>query len=80
MKGSYGLGLGRPRSKFGEWLDNRGIKQQWLVEKTGLSKAVISQLAVEDDRSPTYINAMKIEKALREVVPSVRAAHFWRID
>jgi predicted transcriptional regulator len=70
----------KPRSKFGKWLDSKGVKQQWLVQKTGISRGAISQLAIDDTRVPTYTNAMKIEKALREIDPSVRASRFWDID
>ncbi|PEE20059.1 transcriptional regulator, partial [Bacillus toyonensis] len=39
------FGLGKKRTPFGEYLDRRGIKQQWLVQRTGLSKSLISDLA-----------------------------------
>lgn len=73
------LGLGKERSKFGRWLDAKGIKQQWVAEKSGVSRGTISQLAIEDNRRPTYSNAMKIIKALHQIEPSVNASDFWDV-
>jgi transcriptional regulator with XRE-family HTH domain len=73
------FGLGKPRSKFGKWLDARGVKQQWIADKSGVSRGTISQLAIDDDRMPTYSNAMKIEKALKGVDNSIRASDFWEV-
>jgi transcriptional regulator with XRE-family HTH domain len=71
------FGLGKHRSRFGKWIDARGIKQQWIADKSGVSRGTISQLAIEDERTPTFKNAQRITKALREVDPSVRADMFW---
>ncbi|MDP5275255.1 helix-turn-helix domain-containing protein [Chengkuizengella axinellae] len=71
------FGLGKPRSNFGKWIDRKGLKQQWISNKSGVSHGTISQLAINDDRVPTYRNAQKIIKALREVDPSVKADQFW---
>ncbi|RCW41568.1 helix-turn-helix domain-containing protein [Paenibacillus prosopidis] len=73
------FGLGKPRSKFGKWLDKKGIKQQWVAEKSKVSRGTISQLAIDDSRSPTYKNAVKLIKVLREIDPSIRADQFWDI-
>lgn len=67
----------KPRSKFGKWLDNKGIKQQWLADKSGVSRGTISQLATDGTRSPTYKNAQAIIKALREVDPGANTGQFW---
>lgn len=69
----------KQRSNFGEWLDRRGIKQQWIANKTGISHGAISQLASDNDRFPTFKNALKIEKALKGVDPSFNARQFWDI-
>jgi predicted XRE-type DNA-binding protein len=71
------FGLGKKRSKFGKWIDKKGLKQQWIVEKSGVSRSTISQLASEDDREPTIKNARKIIKALREIDPNVKQDDFW---
>lgn len=71
------FGLGKGRTAFGKWLDKRGIKQQWLVKKSGVSRSTISQLASEEGREPTLKNARKIVKALREIDPNVNHDDFW---
>lgn len=71
------FGLGKKRTAFGKWLDKRGIKQQWLVEKSGVSRSTISQLASEEEREPTMKNARKIIKALRDLDPNVKSDDFW---
>ncbi|HZG87285.1 helix-turn-helix transcriptional regulator [Paenibacillus sp.] len=73
------FGLGKPRSKFGKYLDERGIKQQWVAEKSGVSRGTISQLAIDDERVPNFRNAQKIEKVLRQVDPLFSASKFWNV-
>lgn len=62
------FGLGKKRTPFGEYLDHRGIKQQWLVQKTGLSKSLISDLANKKDRIPTLTSATKIIRILKNLI------------
>lgn len=76
----FGEAWEKPRSKFGRYIDKAGIKQQWIAEKSRVSRGTISQLAIDDSRSPTYINAKKIEKAIRQVDPKFSAADFWAQD
>jgi DNA-binding XRE family transcriptional regulator len=71
------FGLGKRRSKFGKWIDRRGLKQEWIAEKSGVSRSTISQLANDDEREPTLKNARKIIKALREIDPNVKQDDFW---
>ncbi|WNF36386.1 helix-turn-helix transcriptional regulator [Bacillaceae bacterium IKA-2] len=71
------FGLNKPRSKFGKWIDKRGIKQGWIAKKASVSKAMISQLAISDDRVPTLNNAKKIIKALKSAEYSVDYSDFW---
>lgn len=70
-------GLGKPRSKLGEWMDSRGIKQEWLIKKGGLSKGTVTSACSNPKYIPTGTIMQKILKALREVDPSVRAEQFW---
>jgi len=72
-------GLGKKRSKFGKWIDQKGIKQQWIAEKSGVSRSTISQLANEEERMPTLKNAKKIINVLKEIDPNVNQDDFWDI-
>lgn len=73
------FGLGKKRSKFGKWVDKKGIKQQWIAEKSGVSRSTISQLASEDERFPTLKNAKKIIKVLKQIDPTINQDDFWSI-
>lgn len=71
------MGLGKERTKLGKWLDKRGIKQEWLVQQTGLNRNTIRLTCNERGNIPSGTTMMKIIKALREVDSSVRADQFW---
>lgn len=70
----------KKRTPFGDYLDRRGIKQQWLVQRTGLSKSLISDLANKKDRVPTLTSATKIIKTLRKFDKRVDYHDFWDIN
>jgi len=73
----FGLFGGKPRSKVGRWLDNRGITQEWLSTKTKISRNTISKIASDKDYSPTLATIKKIMKAIREVDPNARSEDFF---
>lgn len=80
IRGIPMFGLGKKRTPFGEYLDRRGIKQQWLVQRTGLSKSLISDLANKKDRIPTLTSATKIIKTLRKFDKRIDYHDFWDIN
>lgn len=71
------FGLGKPRTKLGKFLDQRGITQAWLMKETGLNKNTISELTSDVDRSPTLKTMQKIIKALRKIDSNVNSSNFW---
>ncbi|MGF7046413.1 DNA-binding XRE family transcriptional regulator [Paenibacillus sp. DS2015] len=71
------LGLNKPRSKLGKWLDRRGIKQDWLIKTSEVNKQTISSVCNDGGYIPSGNTMQKIIKALREVDPSVKADQFW---
>lgn len=71
------FGLGKRRTKLGKWLDARGIKQEWLATKSGVSKGTVTNICNESDYTPNVSTIKKIIKALREIDPSVKADKFW---
>lgn len=74
-----GWGLGKKRSKLGQWLDRRGITQQWLSRETDLNRATISRIASDDEYTPNLRSVQKILKALRKVDPTVKQEDFWSV-
>lgn len=72
------FGLGKPRSKFGKFLDKNGITQQDLVKKSKVNKATISRICQGDAFQPSMKNASKLIKALRELTgKNVDHDDFW---
>ena len=54
-------------NKLKQYLDEHGIKQTWLCEKTGISSGAMS-LLVRGKAKPTLENAQKIAKVLGTTV------------
>ena len=71
------FGLGKSRSKLGKWMDARGMKQEWIIEKAGISKGTATKICNEEEYVPTGTTMQKLIKALREVDSSVQASQFW---
>jgi predicted transcriptional regulator len=72
----FGLFGGKPRSKLGRWLDDRGISQEWLINKSKVSRTTISELAA-GKRQPTLETIKKIMNAIRQVDPGAKADDFF---
>jgi len=73
------FGIGKPRSKIGKFLDQRGISQEWLAKKTKLSSNTISKIASDKDYSPSLATIKKVMKAIREVDKDAKSDHFFDI-
>ncbi|MDK7669535.1 helix-turn-helix domain-containing protein [Cytobacillus oceanisediminis] len=71
--------LGKPRTKLGNFLDLRGISQEWLVKKTKVSRNTISKLSSDETYSPTLATVKKVMAAIREVDPTARPEDFFDI-
>lgn len=70
--------LGKKRSRLGIWLDQRGISQKWLSEKSGVNKNTISKVAA-NNRAPQDKTIERIMKAINEVDPDLTYKDFWDI-
>lgn len=71
------MGLGKKRSKFGEYIDKKKIKQKDIEEATGLHRNEIAWLCNEEKRSPYVETRQRIVSALRKLGHDVRADDFW---
>lgn len=60
----FNLGKTR-RSKFGRWLDNEGITQSELRDKSKLSQGTISKLCNDSDYRPKLSTIARVKKALK---------------
>ncbi|HZG79692.1 MAG TPA: XRE family transcriptional regulator [Brevibacillus sp.] len=70
-------GLGKPRTKFGKWLDERGIKQSFIVSKSGVGRSTVSDMASKINYQPEYQNMVKVIKVLKEIDPTLTIETFW---
>ncbi|UTR05127.1 helix-turn-helix transcriptional regulator [Alkalihalobacillus sp. LMS6] len=61
------MGLGKKRSKFGKWLDDRGISQQWVADKSGVGRTTISKLASDDNYDASFTTVRKILGAIKTI-------------
>jgi putative transcriptional regulator len=70
------FGLGKERSKLGQFIDQRGISQKEL-EKSGVSPATISRLCSNDEHQPTMSTAKKIIHFLKKLDPNINYNDFF---
>lgn len=59
--------VGKPRSKFGKWLDKNGIKQEDIRRKTKLSNGTLTNLCNDRDYVPKISTWVKVERALKSM-------------
>ena len=71
------FGLGKERTAFGKWIDERGISQTWIVKETKLNKYTISKLSNDKDHLPSGRTMQKILTALKKIDPTVKQDDFW---
>lgn len=71
------FGLGKKRTKFGKWIDKRGIKQIELEEAAKLGRATISNMCNDKDYSPKYGTFERVKRALRKMGHDVEYKDFW---
>ena len=60
------FGLGKKRSKFGDWIDERGISQREISRRTGIGERTLHDLANDDDRRPNWRTRKRLREAMRE--------------
>jgi DNA-binding XRE family transcriptional regulator len=59
------FGLGKKRSKFGKWLDQKGISQMELAKKAKVGRNTISTICSEKEHVPRIATWVKIQRALK---------------
>lgn len=65
-------GIGKPRSKLGKWMDERGLDQQDLAKAARVSKNTISKACNEKDYVPRQDVIKKLLAAIRKLDPNVK--------
>jgi predicted transcriptional regulator len=73
------FGLGKPRSKFGIWLDREGIIQKEVAKKAKLSEMSLTRICNDKDYVPRISTWVKIQRALRSMGYEVDRDKFFDI-
>jgi len=71
------FGLGKPRTKFGKWIDREDIEQIELEKKSGLSRRTVSRMCNDKEYSPKYSTFHKLQKGLDKMGYDVDYEDFW---
>ncbi|MBU8908250.1 helix-turn-helix domain-containing protein [Desertibacillus haloalkaliphilus] len=71
------FGLGKPRSKFGKFLDKHSISQVEMAKESGVNKNTLSRIAKSNENRPSMKNGSKIIKALKKNGYDVDFDDFW---
>lgn len=71
------FGLGKPRSKVGEWLDSKGKTQKWLVSKANISEDTATRVCSDQNYIPGNSTKKKVLCVIREIDPGKQHDDFW---
>lgn len=73
------FGLNKPRSKFGKWVDRKGIDQKEIADKAKVSEMTISRICSEKNHNPRISTWVKIQRALKSMGYDVDRDKFFDI-
>lgn len=61
------FGLGKPRSKFGKWMDKRGVSQKEVAKKAKVSEMTLTRMCSDRDHMPRISTWVKVQRALKSM-------------
>jgi hypothetical protein len=59
--------LGKRRSKFGKWIDAKGISQEDIRRQTKLGNGTLTSLCNDKDYVPRISTWVKVQRALKSM-------------
>jgi len=71
------FGLGKSRTKLGRFLDRYSIRQQIILNRTGISQTTMVRLCGDQDYEPSDNVKIKIVGILRRDSYDVEMSDFW---
>lgn len=71
------FGLGKPRSKFGKWVDRKAITQNDLAKKARIGRTTISNMCSDKSYKPKFSTFEKVRRALNKMGHDVDYDDFW---
>lgn len=72
------FGLGKTRTKFGKWLDKKGIAQNEVAKKSKVGRTTISNMCSDKDYSPKYSTFEQVRRGLEKMGYDVDYNDFWK--
>ena len=73
------FGLGKPRSKFGKWIDKHGIIQRDVAKKAKVSEMSLTRMCNDKDYVPRISTWVKVQRALKSMGYDVDRDRFFDI-
>ena len=61
------FGLGKPRSRFGKWLDRKGVSQKEVAKKAKVSEMTLTRMCSDRDHMPRISTWVKVQRALKSM-------------
>lgn len=71
------FGLGKPRSKFGKWIDRKGITQKEVARKAKISEMSLTRMCNDKEYKPKISTWVKVERALKSMGHNVDYEKFF---
>lgn len=71
------FGLGKSRTKFGKWIDRKGIDQIDVEDASKLSRRTVSRMCNDKDYSPKYTTFAKLKRGLKKLGYEKDYDDFW---
>jgi transcriptional regulator with XRE-family HTH domain len=69
--------LGKDRSNFGIWLDQKGIDQIDVEKESGLSRGTVSSMSNDENYRPKISTFAKLKKGLKKLGYNIDYDDFW---
>jgi predicted transcriptional regulator len=76
-RGEMVFGLGKQRSKFGEFIDRHSITVVEFAKVSGVNRKTLGKACNDKDYIPRQDVMKKILKAARKIDPNVKMSDFW---
>lgn len=71
------FGLGKPRTKFGKWVDKKGLTQNEIANESKVGRTTISNMCGDPEYAPKYETWYKVKKALEKLGHNVDRNDFF---
>ncbi|EMI11249.1 XRE family transcriptional regulator [Anoxybacillus gonensis] len=71
------FGLGKPRSKFGKFIDRHSISIVEFAKESGVNRKTLGKACKDKNYIPRQDVMKKILKAARKIDPNVKMSDFW---